>query len=622
MKTYILDIETYLEVTLYCFYDFYSDECIIFEVSKNKNELKEIYEFITKQKLRIITFNGIHFDSVITNYIIQQYNKLSRLSNLDFCAEIHRAAQVIITSNDNFHEFSKYKYHKLYEEIDVFLLISKGLRISKKISLKFYAYNLDMDIMEMPVFHGKVGLTDDEIDLVRVYVKQDVNVTKELALKKKEEINLRFWIRKEYGLDCLSWDAPKIASELLLDSYCKSTLPQGIRLYDYKKQVRDRRYIKPSNIKLGDFIPDILFKTQQFQELYDRICNSYNTFSEEIIVRNPDGSNIKITLGVGGIHSVNDCDKYSSNTISTVYTQDIGSMYPTNIENYGYVSPELGTIMLNIYSDIKKQRFQAKKDKEKVKDTFLKLILNAFSGLIDNQYSWLYAPEQALGLRITGQLQLIKMTEMLIEHGISIKSKNTDGLEVIVPNDKVSIYTELLEKHAKYFDLVWETDTYKFINYKSVNDYIAVTDNDKVKVKGEYVYEKQLEGSNEFLIIPIALKEFYINNIPVATTVKNHTNIFDFCLGKKIDRQYSVYHNGIKVQQLNRVFVSKKGAYLYKQKSTKSTMENVLKETPVCIYNTPDGKTPQELQVDFNYYIKKINEKILAMNNMNQMFLF
>jgi len=313
MKTYCMDIETYKELVLYCFYDFYSDDCIIFEVSKNKNELKNIYDFITNQKLRIITFNGIHFDSVVTNYIISEYWKLSKLSALDFCSEIYRASQVIIGSNDNFHEFSKYKYHKLYEEIDVFMLVSKGLRISKKLSLKFYAYNLDMDIMEMPVYHGKSGLTDTEIDLVRTYVKQDVNVTKELTIKKKEEINLRFWIKKEYGLDCLSWDAPKIASELLLDSYCKKTLPNGIKLYDYKKQIRDRRYEKPSSIVLGDFIPKIQFKTKQFQNLYDEIAYSFNTFSKEIIVRNPDGSNIKIQYSSGGLHGVQNNEKYNSN---------------------------------------------------------------------------------------------------------------------------------------------------------------------------------------------------------------------------------------------------------------------------------------------------------------------
>ena len=252
----------------------------------------------------------------------------------------------------------------------------------------------------------------------------------------------------------------------------------------------------------------------------------------------------------------------------------------------------------------------------------LKLILNSFSGLIDSQYSWLYAPEQALGLRITGQLQLCKMAEMLIENKFNVISFNTDGIEVLVENNKKDIYLNLLNQHSQLFNLIWETEIYKFIYYKTVNDYIALTKDNKIKVKGEFLYSKELEGSNEFLIIPIAIKEFYVNNIPIEITIKNHNNIFDFTQGKKISKDYTVYYNGQKQQQLNRIFVSKKGAYLYKQKKGKTTMENVLKDTPVCIYNTPDNRTPQELNVDFDWYIKKTKEKLLELNNSNQLTLF
>lgn len=310
MKTYIVDIETYKECVLYCFLDWNSDEIILFEVSKNKNELQDIVDFIVKNKLRIVTFNGIHFDSLITNYIVSNINKLIILSNLDFCKHIYKVAQSVIQGDD---EYNKYKYHKLYEEIDLFLLVSQGLRISKKLSLKFYAFNLDMDIMEMPVYHGKDNLTDKEIELVKIYVKQDVKVTKSLGIKKREEVNLRLWIRKQYGLDCLSWDAPKIASELLLDSYCRKTLPKNYNLKDYKSQVKSRKYEKPSKIKLGDYIPKIEFKTKQFQDLYNDICNSYNSFSREIIIKNFDGTNIKIQYSNGGLHGVQDNDKYKSN---------------------------------------------------------------------------------------------------------------------------------------------------------------------------------------------------------------------------------------------------------------------------------------------------------------------
>lgn len=377
MLTYEYDIETYQELLLFCFQNHYNEnDVIIFEVSKNKNELQDLVDFILSSKKRIITFNGIHFDSLITNYIVSNIHVLKILPALDIISHIYNVAQSVINEELT---YNKYKYHNLYEEIDLFLLVSKGLRISKKLSLKFYAYNLDMDIMEMPVPHNKIGLTDEDIELVKKYVKQDVNVTKALALKKKEEINLRIWIRKEYKLNCLSWDAPKIASELLLDSYCKKTLPNNLTLHEYKNQIKNRRYEKPSNIKLGNFIPNIQFKTKQFQDLYNEICNSCNTFSKEVIIRNPDNTNIKIQYSNGGLHGVQENDKYISDEEFIYVECDYASLYPNLYINYNFNSPFFGSHLVDTEKEILKQRLDAKRNGRKTEDTTKKLILNSYS---------------------------------------------------------------------------------------------------------------------------------------------------------------------------------------------------------------------------------------------------
>ena len=630
MKTYCYDIETYKELTLFCFLNFYSDEVIVFEISKNKNQLQDLVSFLS-QELRIITFNGIHFDSLITNYICQNYKKLQKLSNLEFCKQIHQLSQIVINQEndyDSYKPYSKYKYHKLYQEIDLFLLVSKGLRISKKLSLKFYAYNLDMNVQEMPVQHDQENLTDADIMLVNQYVINDVEVTKALAEKKKEEINLRFWIKKEYGLECLSWDAPKIASELFLKAYCDETFykVENYMVYeDYKKEIQNRRYSQPTMIRLGDFIPTFNFKTKQFQDLYQEISNSYNTFSKELVVKNVDGSRFKITYGIGGQHTVQSNEMYENNPNYSYVDLDYASLYPSLYLIYNYNSPFFGYDLLNIQKDLKSQRIVAKKSKDKVKNEFLKLVLNSYSGLLGNQYSPFFAPEQVLGLRITGQLILTRLIEELVLNGISVFSSNTDGTSFKLYPNQEEILDKIIEENQKEFGIELERTNYKFIHYKTVNDYIALTDDNKIKVKGEFIYQKQLEGSNEFLIIPIALKEYFVNNVPIETTIRNHNNIYDFCFSKKLDKKtYEVYYNNQKVQQLNRVAVSKKGYYLYKKNKKKNTgiMENVLKDTPVIILNEPTTKTPQELSIDFNWYIKKAKEFLIELNNNNQTNLF
>jgi hypothetical protein len=357
-------MKDYFSVT---FLDWYSNEYLQFEISDRNNQLEEIKKTLLDTSY-LIGFNILHYDNPILGWINQQKEVNA--------TEIYKVSQITInqdTDYDSFKPYYKYKEWKKIKSIDLFMFWSKMLRISKKLSLKFFAVSLDEEVLEMPIHYTKGNLTEDEMNLILNYNLTDCKVTKKLGEKVKEEINLRLWIKKEYGLDCLSWDAPKIASELILDSYCKKTFTEEVSdnstLIDYKKSVRNRKYIKPFKIKLGDCLPEFKFKTKQFQDLYNNICESYNTFNKDIIIENPDKSKFKLTISIGGIHSVNNNEKYISTDTLKVYTQDIGSMYPTNIENYSYVSPELGKEMLDIYSNIKQERFQAKKQKLKTKDT-------------------------------------------------------------------------------------------------------------------------------------------------------------------------------------------------------------------------------------------------------------
>lgn len=85
-------------------------------------------------------------------------------------------------------------------------------------------------------------------------------------------------------------------------------------------------------------------------------------------------------------------------------------------------------------------------------------------------------------------------------------------------------------------------------------------------------------------------------------------------------KQYQVWWNGNKVQNLNRFYISKKGAYLYKQKA-QGKMENVLKGFPIQIYNKHEEKPFEEYNVYLPYYIQKI-EKIINVFDNNQTNLF
>ena len=121
---------------------------------------------------------------------------------------------------------------------------------------------------------------------------------------------------------------------------------------------------------------------------------------------------------------------------------------------------------------------------------------------------------------------------------------------------------------------------------------------------------KPLVGnSNDFLVIPKAIKEHIVNKTPLEEIFseqnwKKYFTIFDFCASYKISKKYTVLYKGGVQQQLNRFFVSKQGAYLYKLKKGKTNQENVLKGWAVEFLNNYNPLV-EDYKIDFRFYISK-----------------
>lgn len=96
--------------------------------------------------------------------------------------------------------------------------------------------------------------------------------------------------------------------------------------------------------------------------------------------------------------------------------------------------------------------------------------------------------------------------------------------------------------------------------------------------------------------------------------------------------------NGEKQQRLNRYYSSRTGGYLYKKekyeswkkrtdkstskKKTPPTMQHLMKETGVMIYNNHVEKPMEEYKINYNFYLNKINSKIAELKKLDQQLLF
>ncbi len=255
-----------------------------------------------------------------------------------------------------------------------------------------------------------------------------------------------------------------------------------------------------------------------------------------------------------------------------------------------------------------------------------KLVLNGGSfGKMNDRFSVQYDPFPHFSVTIGNQFEILMLIEALEIEGIHVISANTDGIlshfpeslhdkymqicndwEVVIGNDKLG--------RLEYVD-------YKMIAQTSVNDYIAVDTKGNIKAKGDFSKDKELNKNKSRRIIPIALEQNLINGIPIEDTIKNHRNIYDFCIGKKsstdyhyrgIDRKKGIVEDienrivryycstkelGKRLYKIKREHSEKKGPKVSKCES-KSEYQ-VLFDIPFNVNNWED------YSIDYEYYISE-----------------
>jgi hypothetical protein len=654
-----LDIELYPNYFQVGIKDYISKKVYKFEVDEKRDDRQALYNFLVSYTGYLITFNGVHYDNVVLAYFVKEFHKkLAKLSGIELVRELKRFSNYVIADE---HETIKwYKWYKHpWINIDLFLYWARSLRISKKISLKSLGIQLNHErVQELPYPHDSI-LTDEQKTHVLDYnLNNDLVILDTLAKRMEEDIKLRKYIFQEYGIQCWSMDAPKICSEYMLEVFCRKTYDNQYPTYEeYKREVKNSRYIPSPNWKLGEFLPHVSFKTKFFQDLFEEIKASGSEFTKEFFYQS-GSTNVHVSMGIGGIHIINDNEYYESSKTHVIIDEDVTSLYPTLLEKYRFIRKEL-EIVLDEYLRLKADRVEAKRAGNKIKDTFLKLCLNGFTGIVDQEVSWLYSPEQMTALRVFGQLIQLRILEEKSLAGIQIISNNTDGTTCIVPIDKIDDYHRISCEIAEEFGIGWEFTNINKIIYTNVNNYIAfprstyMLDSEynmvgekedvKPKKKGLYKYGKDIplgDSVNE-QVIAKALELFWKDGIPVSESISNPEkygfHIYDYCKSNRIDKTYEVFYNGKKVQNLNRYYFQKKGAYLLKRKKVqevrdvvidryihtkkKSGFEHVNVGEGVCLFNNYEEKSFEEYDINYSHYIEKAYTLITEILN-RQLTLF
>ena len=182
---------------------------------------------------------------------------------------------------------------------------------------------------------------------------------------------------------------------------------------------------------------------------------------------------------------------------------------------------------------------------------------------MNNQYSQLNNPHLAFSICINGQIAVYTLAKRLASVGARIININTDGVAYTISND---LDMRVKADWEKEFNLNLSVDYFKHWIQKDVNNYIAVTDKGKIKIKGGDVnkyYENKYFANNDVRITHVALVDYLVYGTPVYESVVKHLD--EPLLYQYVLQAGSTYKGVVKSDspdqlldtKINRVFATK-----------------------------------------------------------------
>ena len=622
-KYWVWDLETLSNIFTATFIDRDSDEVKTFVYNERVNQMKELILFLDSEVEGLIGYNSIFFDAQVIDYIYKNIDCTYK----DIC----RFASDLINSDK---PFIIPEWKLKHKHLDLFKALSLSTS-AKRTSLKWCEFMLDLDnIEDMP----SQGDGDTWEEQVLAYNLNDVIATKKLYQKYYYEIDLRKKLTAREGINLLNCTEPDLAKKLF-SKYLSQEMDITERELRELKTEREVVHVK-------DIIfPYVEFKTEKFNNVlkeFKKLSLYENDKFEFIINRNID-----ITYALGGLHaSVNNLI-VESNEDYIIKSLDFVSWYPNLAIKNGICAQHLPEeIFLKLYEGFFIERKSIPKSDPR--NYILKILLNAAYGLSNDKYSFLRDRKVTLAICINGQLLLSMLFEDLLESIPDSKliMVNTDGCELYIPREYEGLYNEICQKYQDLFKIELEFVDYQKMIISDVNNYIAVDVKGKSKTKGKYEYKNiPLHKNKSHSIIPLSIHEYFVNNIPVEQTIRNHTNIFDFCAGvraKKSDKKgyshfelHSLKDSQIHKQKLSktvRYFISNKGSTLIKVYETKDWEQveapikkgvKTLKHWKVTYFNKAHYPTDfKDYNIDYTYYTFKAKEIIDQIEIKEQLKLF
>jgi hypothetical protein len=643
----IYDLETLANCFTAYFMDWTTKKEKYFVISPFQNDFFEMMKFLRKLKDHyyiLVGFNCNGFDCQILEYMMFNFKKLRSWSGEDIARRLHEKAQWIIGLEEGEEKWMNLipEWKFTIPHIDIYKQKHYD-GMGKRCSLKWLEFTMRFpNIESMPIHHSEEITSQEQVTQIVIYDANDVHATHRLFELNKFETDLRFKLSEKYELNLMNASEPRMARDIFGKFLSEA---MRIRYKDLKEKRTYRSRIATIDV-LFDYIKfrdPILNAVKKFYE--DLEFNPYkfeeNNMQLKKVKKEFKFHNLQeVVTGLGGIHGCTKPGVYNSTETWKIKDIDVTSFYPNlGIKNRLY--PEhLSEVFCDVYENLFKMRQEI--PKEDPENLVFKIILNATYGLSKEPNNYLHDPKYTFAITVNGQLLLLMLAEVLSikVKGVVFYQINTDGVTIGYPVEQEQNVKDCMKKWEVYTKLALEDKMYKKIVIMDVNNYLAVDEKGKVKRKGLFAYsmkpeDKELEyhKNPSFLVIPKALEAFYVNNVPIQDYIKSCKDIYDFCGGVKVKKDFNLVEhyvdfetNTIEKDIINetvvRYYVSKEFKSLKKQYKMEAKLAGrtveIEKGWNTTYFNIFQDKPMEEYNINYKYYTQSCRKIIDAIDPHSQ----
>lgn len=628
MRTEIMDIEVFKNFFCYTGMDKDTGEIFQIHLFNDYDELTRLINHLKEIKGQI-GFNNLNYDYPILHFILENYEKwfmfeLKQITNLIY----QKSCKII---NTEFPEIPRWQIR--IPQLDLYRIWHFDNK-ARHTSLKAIEIAINFENVQDIPFEEDHLVEDYEIQSILDYNLNDVKATYEFykitkgetdltLYKNNDKIQLRKDISSHYGINCLNYNDVKIGDAINKVVYSKLTGKTS-------RDLKNGKTFRP-RIDLKDCIPNyISFKSKYFNDFLEKLRNTSITKTKGEIEFDLIYGQTKYKFAQGGLHSDDKPRHLKAENGYYLIDADVSSMYPATIINLGLYPAHLGKEWLEGYKETFYNRLQAKKEGKKSINEALKLSLNGGGfGKTNESYNWQYDPIVTLRTTIAGQLSILMLIEKLEDNGIQVLSANTDGIVSKVHKDMYNLYSNICKDWEIKTNYQLEFAYYNQLIQTSVNDYIAEKNNGKIKLKGDFEIDKELHKDPSLRIRAIALKEYFINKIPIEKTIKEHQNIYDFCKRFRNSKGWNTYKYSVddtkiikeKLSKNIRYFISENGSKITKENINDNRKIDIEADNGVTIFNRYIQKDMKDYNINYKYYISEARKIILSIDD-GQLKLF